>query len=104
MNESLERKVRIWTESKDGQEAKLILAAARTKERAEVMMLANGTVGTGIGLPNLSVDQDIMSASSKFKGERTIPRKMSQEVNKICKGASTATKIRANSLAASSES
>ena len=90
--------------SKEGQDAKLILVAARIKDKAEVRILARGIVGTGIGFPNLSVAQDIISVSSKFKGDRTIPRKINHEVNNICKGASIATKISVNSLADSSES
>ena len=104
MNESFDRKFKIPMQSKEGHDEKLILVAARSKDADDVKMLARGSVGTGMGFPNLSVDQDIKSTSSKFKGDLTIPRKISHEVNKICSGASTATKIRANSLAVSSKS
>ena len=65
-------------------------------------MLARGIVGTGIGLPNLSVDQDIISTSLKFNGDLTIPRRINHKVNNIWSGASTATDMIDKSLADSS--
>ena len=78
MNESFDRKFKIPKQYKEGHNEKLILVAARINDADDVKMLARGIVGTGMGFPNLSVDQDIKSISS--------------------------TKIRANSLAVSSKS
>jgi hypothetical protein len=104
MKESFYMKFKIPTQSKEGHDEKLILVAAMSKDADDVKMLARGIVGTGMEFPNLSVDQDINSTSSKLKGDLTIPRKISHEVNTICSGASTATEIMANSLAVSSNS
>ena len=43
MNESFDRKFKIPTQSKEGHDEKLILVAARSKDAADVKMLARGT-------------------------------------------------------------
>ena len=59
MKESFDKKFKNSTQSKEGQDEKIILVAARSKDADDVKMLARGSVGTGMGFPKLSVDPDI---------------------------------------------
>jgi hypothetical protein len=96
-NKSFDMKFKIPTQPKEGHDEKLILVAVRSKDADDVKMLARGR-----GFQTY-LSTRISTQSSKLIGDLTIPRKINHEVNKICSGASSATKIRDNYLAVSSK-